>query len=73
MSSGDADLAKLFHDLRSPLMAITGAFSVLEAGCGDLPPHARRALEAGLRATGTLDGRLRELEAHMRAASPRDP
>lgn len=71
MTPGDAELAKIFHDLRSPLTAITGAFSVIEACCEDLPPHVQRALDAGLRAADNMDERLLELEARLRPASPR--
>lgn len=55
-------LDKLLHDLRSPLMGITGALSVMEACFEDgLPAHGQRALDAGLRAVDTLNAMLDEL------------
>lgn len=63
-------LDNLLHDLRSPLMAITGALSVMEACFEDgLPAHGQRALDAGLRAVDTLNSMLDELGRTMRASS----
>lgn len=65
-----AALATIFHDMRTPLMAITGALSVMEACFDDgLPPHGQRAYDAGIRATEALNGMLTDFELRLRDAS----
>ncbi len=65
-----AALATLFHDMRTPLMAVTGALSVMEA-CFDegLPPHGQRAFDAGMRAAESLNGMLTDFELLLRDAA----